>query len=198
MKQQTEESKQPNLLMDLPGTAWAALWAHLGPKGRLRLLQLCQSLKNRVIDSCQCLGLTASEASLPPGSIALLRAVLSRPVPLARLFLASAGSVQTNGEGFGQVLALLQQGLARMETTQWPAATHLKELRLQVSSLQLFPSTISLVSLLHACTMTLHTHGRLALPNSCMCDRSMKPADSHACNKPSLLPLECAGYAHHC
>lgn len=133
-QQQGQDQVQPNLLVSLPGPAWAILWSCLRTSGdRLNLFRVCRGARDGVLDTASSLGLTITSAS--QGSLALLRAVLSRPHPLAKLrFAAAKGQEGTAG---ALLLKLLQEGAAASLTHgqgsgAWPAAAALKELHLQV------------------------------------------------------------------
>lgn len=81
-----QQDEEPNLLIDLPGPAFAALWASLKSEDdRLSLFQSCKSVRDRILSSsAQAVSFySQDDAELTPGSLELLRALFSRSLPLS-------------------------------------------------------------------------------------------------------------------
>lgn len=133
--------EEPNMLMELPDPAFAALWAFLPHYDKLRLFELCRDVRDRVLSSCTGLTFTVIQLkNLSPGVSEMLRTLLSRAQPLKMLSLRAPCFEDLS---LDTLMGLLQQAASAhagptagpgATAVKWSGAAGLSELELMVGA----------------------------------------------------------------
>lgn len=136
MAEPFEEEPGRNLLADLPGPAFQALWSFLpAASDRLNLFAVSRVLRDRIVGSCAqsvAFHVPDRDVRVPPSTLALLQLGLRRSQPLEKLTL---GDVADGSEGPHEWLLQLLQEVSAAHAAAGPAgaAAGLRELELSVS-----------------------------------------------------------------